>query len=70
MSIDLIRKPLGFELSCKDNGTGFSIGLLHKRSGIGLQNIKSRTVILDSSLHIDSTPDKGSTFTIISPRHE
>jgi signal transduction histidine kinase len=70
MSIDLLHKPLGFELSCKDNGTGFSLDVLHKKSGIGLQNIKSRAAILESSLHIDSSPDKGSKFTIISPRHE
>lgn len=70
MTIDLLNKPLGFELNCKDNGSGFIIDKLHKKSGIGLQNIKSRTVILESSLHIDSQPDKGSTFTITSPRHE
>lgn len=70
MSIDLLHKPLGFELSCKDNGTGFSVDALHKKSGIGLQNIKSRAAILESNLQIDSTPNKGSKFTLISPRHE
>jgi len=53
-----------FELRFIDNGKGFDTQLLSKKSGIGLQNIKSRVAILKCDLHIESTPKKGSSFII------
>ena len=53
-----------FELRFIDNGKGFDTQLLSKKSGIGLQNIKSRVAILQCNLHIDSALKKGSTFII------
>ncbi len=57
-----------FILTCKDNGNGFDVSKIKKKSGIGLQNIKSRTAILECSLHAESEIDKGSIFTIQSKR--
>jgi len=53
-----------FELRFIDNGKGFDTKLISKKSGIGLQNIKSRVAILKCDLHIESMPKKGSSFII------
>lgn len=68
----LLQKETGnrFTLTCKDNGNGFDVSKIKKKSGIGLQNIKSRTSILECSLHVESEIDKGSLFTIQSKNHE
>ena len=57
-----------FTLICKDNGNGFDVSKISKKSGIGLQNIKSRTAILECNLHVESEIDKGSIFTIQSKK--
>ena len=41
----------------KDDGKGFNI--FEKRNGVGLQNIKSRTELLNGSIEINSSPGKG-----------
>lgn len=71
MQIELEREPgHRFILMCKDNGNGFDVSKIKKKSGIGLQNIKSRTSILECTLHVDSEIDKGSIFTIQSRNNE
>lgn len=71
MQIELEREPgHRFTLMCKDNGNGFDVSKIKKKSGIGLQNIKSRTSILECTLHVDSVIDKGSIFTIQSRNNE
>ena len=52
-------------LIVEDDGIGFDISKQHK--GIGLQNIQSRTNYINGKLEIESTPGKGSTFTILLP---
>ncbi len=56
--------PKGFKIHYQDNGIGFNLQNISKKSGIGLQNINSRVKILNGSLTIDSTIDKGSIFKI------
>ncbi|WP_412986864.1 sensor histidine kinase [Pontimicrobium sp. IMCC45349] len=54
----------GFTLHYTDNGSGFDVATIKEKIGIGLQNIKSRVAILNGKFTIDSSPNKGSTFTI------
>lgn len=56
----------GFELSCEDNGKGFLLKSVEQKIGLGLQNIKSRTAILNCKLEMNSTLGKGSVFKISS----
>ncbi|KAA3637745.1 MAG: sensor histidine kinase, partial [Bacteroidetes bacterium] len=52
-------------LEVEDDGKGFDTSINHE--GIGLKNIRSRTEFLKGILHIESTPEQGSTFTIQVP---
>lgn len=71
MNIQLKKEGANrFLFTCKDNGNGFDVKKIKKKSGIGLQNIKSRTAILECNLHVESEIDKGSTFTIQSKNNE
>lgn len=54
----------GFLLEFIDNGIGFDTAILNVNPGLGIQNIKSRVNILNSQLHIESTPNNGSKFII------
>lgn len=54
----------GFVLQYQDNGLGFTVKDVMEKSGIGLQNIKSRVKILNGTLKIESTPNNGSQFII------
>ena len=60
----LKKNNQGFELVFKDNGVGFEVDNPKKKSGIGLQNIKSRVAILNGQLFIESYKKTGSIFTI------
>lgn len=54
----------GFSLQYQDNGIGFNVLEVSKKSGIGLQNINSRVKILNGSLQIESKENSGSQFII------
>lgn len=54
----------GFVLQYQDNGVGFDTSDISKKSGIGLQNIKSRVKILNGLLHVESKQNNGSQFII------
>lgn len=58
------NNPKGFMMRYQDNGVGFNVMEVSKKSGIGLQNIKSRVAILNGSLKIESTKNAGSLFLI------
>jgi two-component system NarL family sensor kinase len=64
LEMELKKNKLGFELIFKDNGVGFDITKHKKKSGIGLQNIKSRVAILNGQLFVESSKKTGSIFTI------
>lgn len=64
LAIFLEQKTDGFLLRYLDNGIGFNVSEVIKKSGIGLQNIKSRVKILNGELFIDSKLDSGSQFVI------
>nr|WP_321227240.1 sensor histidine kinase [uncultured Psychroserpens sp.] len=64
LQMELKKNQEGFELIFKDNGVGFDINEYKKKSGIGLQNIKSRVAILNGQLFVESSKNKGSIFTI------
>lgn len=50
-----------------DDGVGFNQDLLAAKAGLGLQNIKSRALLIGGSASIDSYINKGTTITIILP---
>ncbi|WP_040280440.1 sensor histidine kinase [Psychroserpens damuponensis] len=64
LQMELKKNKEGFELVFKDNGVGFDINEYKKKTGIGLQNIKSRVAILNGQLFVESSKNEGSTFTI------
>ena len=64
LQMKLKKNNQGFELVFKDNGIGFDVDNPKKKSGIGLQNIKSRVAILNGQLFIESSKKTGSIFTI------
>lgn len=64
LDITLKTIPYGFELVFKDNGKGFDVEKLSKKTGIGLQNIESRVAILNCNFTVESVINTGSTFTI------
>ncbi|WP_093455673.1 sensor histidine kinase [Flavivirga aquatica] len=64
MQIKLIKENGGFEMTYNDNGGGFNVSEIKRKSGLGLQNIKSRVAILNGDLLIKSSKKKGSTFII------
>jgi two-component system, NarL family, sensor kinase len=43
----------------KDNGFGFDVSKLHKRKGLGMQNIENRIELLNGTFAIDSVINKG-----------
>ncbi|SDR83412.1 Histidine kinase [Formosa sp. Hel1_31_208] len=60
----LKKEKTGFALMFKDNGVGFDVTKNSKKSGIGLQNIKSRVAILNGQLFVESSELTGSIFKI------
>ena len=64
LQMELKKQSQGFELIFKDNGIGFDVNDHKKKSGIGLQNIKSRVSILNGQLFVESSKKTGSIFTI------
>lgn len=58
------KNDTGFHLEFEDNGVGFDTSIIAINPGLGIQNIKSRANILNSQLHIESIPNKGSKFII------
>lgn len=64
LKISLEKEENGFKLNCTDNGSGFDVKKVSEKSGLGLQNIKSRASILACDVLIDSNDNRGSTFII------
>lgn len=62
LKIDLSRAINGFDLTFIDNGKGFDPESIDFKTGLGLQNIKSRAAILNCNLAISSSDSEGSTF--------
>ena len=64
ISIVLTEHVTHFTLKYGDNGRGFDTSNLDKKAGIGLENIKSRALIIGGNINIESEPQKGMTFTL------
>ena len=63
LKIELSHTMEGFKLTFSDNGKGFDPENINFKTGLGLQNIKSRAAILKCVLDIKSSDNNGSTFT-------
>ncbi|HUQ67606.1 MAG TPA: ATP-binding protein [Flavitalea sp.] len=69
LRIDITSENKMMILRIDDNGIGFNSDLiLHESTGLGLKNILNRTHILNGDLYIDSSPGKGTSFTIEIPK--
>lgn len=63
----------GIKISVIDDGEGFSPEAPHdsSKSHLGIENVRNRLALLcRGSLHVDSTPGKGTTVTIFIPKKE
>ncbi len=65
LRIDFIRIKNLLKLTIKDNGVGFS--KKKKMKGIGLKNIKSRSLKMNGEFNINSSKDSGTILTILIP---
>jgi len=65
LDVQLIQHDDYLSLIVEDDGIGFSQD--QKPTGIGLQNIQSRILLLNGVLHIDSKPDRGTLIDIQIP---
>lgn len=67
-SVQLLQHNGEVLLTIEDNGKGFDKA--EKRTGIGLSNIRRRTLILNGKLNIDSTLGRGTTVSVSVPKEE
>lgn len=70
LAIYMEESATGFKIRYQDNGVGFNVSEIDKKSGIGIQNINSRVKILNGILKIESSKNKGSLFIIQCKYHE
>jgi signal transduction histidine kinase len=56
-----------FILACKDDGVGFDLEEKSNSAGAGLKNLKSRALLINANLYIQSVPGSGSQVTIELP---
>jgi signal transduction histidine kinase len=70
VTIQLVRHDRSGVLMVEDNGRGFDTTLVSSHKGMGLSNVRSRVDALGGSIHIDSTPQRGTTVTIEIPLGE
>ena len=54
-----------FNLTLKDDGSGFSAETLENKSGSGLRNIENRVALIGGTAIIDSSPGKGCTIKVV-----
>jgi signal transduction histidine kinase len=66
LDINLVYQPESFHVSVTDDGKGFDTTAV-TNSGLGLNNIKLRTGLLQGKLDILSSKEKGTTVTLEMP---
>lgn len=67
--LQLIRSENNFIYTIEDNGTGFKTDK-KKKSGLGLQSMKTRVAAMAGYIDIDSKIDKGTMISVIIPLNE
>ena len=70
-TLQLIENENDITLIFEDDGVGFNENKSkdsHVYSGMGLKNIRNRVQFLNGKIHIDSSPNNGSTFIIEVPK--
>jgi signal transduction histidine kinase len=55
------------QLVVHDDGIGFDPTLQRTRPSLGLESMRERVFLVDGQLHIESTPDKGTTILVMVP---
>lgn len=61
------KKEVNLEIIYQDNGKGFDLETLEKRTGIGMQNIQSRLQMVNARYQISTSAGKGFTLIISCP---
>ncbi|WP_422104227.1 sensor histidine kinase [Winogradskyella sp.] len=68
VSITVRKKCAGIKATIKDNGTGFTITeKLRKEGSLGMKTLMERAKIMESSIHILTEPDKGTSIKLTIP---
>jgi len=68
LSIELNMADDNLILSSIDNGKGFNYqSAIQENRGLGLRSLVSRNDIMAGNFYIDSSPDKGTSYTIEIP---
>jgi nitrate/nitrite-specific signal transduction histidine kinase len=56
-----------FQITIADDGKGFDLDTAMSQNGLGLRNIQQRARIHGGQVHIETTPDEGTTLEIVIP---
>lgn len=69
LTVELIDNKNKIILQTQDNGKGFDLNDIqkHKKGGLGLRNLQSRTEVLEGEIDILSKPGQGTKITINIP---
>ena len=69
LRVEMIKNNQTVILHTVDNGKGFDLNGIekHKKGGLGLKNLQSRTEILKGKIDISSKPGKGTMMDIVIP---
>ncbi|HRF82314.1 MAG TPA: sensor histidine kinase, partial [Flavobacteriales bacterium] len=65
LSIDVTRTPGRLSVVVADDGAGFNTA--SHSDGMGLTNVRSRASAIGATVHVDSTPGKGTTVSVECP---
>ncbi|WP_339700714.1 ATP-binding protein [uncultured Roseivirga sp.] len=68
-NIQLTKGDESVNLIVEDDGIGFDLKAVNKKTGIGLSNLKARVAKLNGNFHIDSGRGAGTTISIDIPIH-
>ena len=68
LDIDLKKEKDNIILQTSDNGVGFDYGEnMANASGLGLRNLLSRTELMAGKMYVESSRNKGTTYTFEIP---
>ena len=66
--IELVDSGEQLRLTIADRGAGIPAGKLSRPGGLGLVSIRERTRLVNGAMQIQTSPDQGTTLTIVLPK--